>query len=205
MEKFNGILLFFHSRETFFPCKFEDLDANSSIKDETIVPTYVSSTDYYVYNNEMYKCKCYVFLYRENDAIGLFGVFPKNKNLGYHRYDREYVYILFDKNDNPQHVYFSQHSIKQGEWKKWKDCTVVDNLLHVYVSLGSHANYSNVGTCLRVFGLANDVRENKINKVVNTFIPAFTTHKYVKMTAQIKIVPEKTMSPFQKFIMPFCL
>ena len=81
---------------------------------------------------------------------------------GYHKHDVEYVMIYYrlDSPNIPVAVYYSTHTLKEGNWCAWKDCVVRDNYLTTFVGKDSHANYPQPGLKKRARGVANDVCED---------------------------------------------
>lgn len=97
--------------------------------------------------------------FADNPAMALgWQVRPKDKKLGYHLHDIEFVSIYYLDN-KPVKVFFSQHSVGGGEgvWKNYQDCQLKDGYLVVYAGRNSHANFPTAGTHVRVFGVANDI------------------------------------------------
>lgn len=148
-------------KRTFKPSKRTDPPLSSISPSEPKVPyiTYGKEKrkdgDYDVITISMY--------YEDNPAIGVGWQFdPKNKSLGYHPDDMEFVSIYY-QNNTPIKVFFSQHSVGGGEgvWVDWNKCEKRDGYLIVYVARNSHANYPFNTAHPRVFGLANDVTEDK--------------------------------------------
>lgn len=145
------IELNFHPNEKYFP---------STNKFQTILnnhPIYYN-INYYTYKNIEYISIVYRINYNTNGAIGFgYSLFPYNKFLGFHNYDREHIMILLDKNTHePEFVYFSAHN-NEGRWLPWSKCKKTkNNILKVYIARASHAHYPCSGTWFRVLGLAND-------------------------------------------------
>lgn len=79
---------------------------------------------------------------------------------GHHRHDVEGIYVLFDENKQPQHVYFKAHGLGQGMWMTWDECSFSDGALVVYFSWRSHATYPNPGTVNRIYNFANDINSD---------------------------------------------
>ena len=160
-----NLKLYFHKKENRRLCQIENLISDYPINTK-INPSYIATTDNYVYKNNRYYCECFYFLYTDNDGIGCFHLFPNSSNMGYHKYDCEKVYILYDYSSylnnemKPEHVYFSQHGGTQGEWVKWSKCDtsyIDDKLtLHVYIARGSHACYPKPKITVRIFCFGND-------------------------------------------------
>jgi hypothetical protein len=104
--------------------------------------------------------------YPENIATGGIGKlgwqqFPRDKDLGYHLHDVEFVSIYY-KDNVPVKVYMSCHVARpspkhEGNWYDYKDCQFSDGYLVVYVARNSHANYNRPGLYKRMRNLANDV------------------------------------------------
>ena len=109
-----------------------------------------------------YKVVTVSFYYKDNPASGVgWQARPRDRNLGYHPDDIEFVSIYYTEDGTPEKVYFSQHSIGKGEgvWRPYKSCQFRDGYLVVYVARNSHACFPTPGTQVRVFGFANDVTE----------------------------------------------
>jgi hypothetical protein len=132
---------------------------------------YKTDNSTYEYNKKKYYSITYYMFYKENYAIGLNGIFPRNKLLGYHNKDIEHVRILYNYYTlEPEYVFFSAHN-QEGVWKKYKDCEFNNKNLVVYIACNSHACKPHKGIYLRIFGLANDYCSNKgayiIPKLIN--------------------------------------
>ena len=126
-------------------------------------PIYYSRDNIYNYFGKDYYSITYYIYYKENGAIGLGGIIPKNKDLGYHDKDIERLRILYDmKNKNPLFVFYSAHA-QEGKWLKFNECETKNSnkTLVVYPSLSSHANRPKAGTYYRILGIANDYTSNK--------------------------------------------
>ena len=62
----------------------------------------------YNFNNKKYYSITYYMFYKENYAIGLNGIFSKNKFLGYHDKDIEHVRILYNNYTlEPEYVFLN--------------------------------------------------------------------------------------------------
>jgi hypothetical protein len=110
----------------------------------------------YEYNKKKYYSVTYYMYYKENYAIGLNGIFSRNKFLGFHDKDIEHVRILYNNYTlEPEYVFFSAHS-QEGIWKKYNECEFNNNNLVIYIAYGSHACKPHKGIYLRIFGFAND-------------------------------------------------
>jgi hypothetical protein len=117
---------------------------------------YKNDDNLYSYYGKKYHSITYYMFYKENYAIGLNGIFPNSKCLGYHEKDIEHVRILFDlETFDPVFVYFSSHA-QEGVWKRYQDCEIYNDRLVVYISKGSHACRPKGKTYYRIFGFAND-------------------------------------------------
>lgn len=107
------------------------------------------------------------FYYKDNPATGIgFRVDPKNKKLGYHPDDVEFVSIYYLEN-KPVKVFASAHSTRNGygNWIDFEKAPKKDGYLMIYVSQNSHANYFTKGIQPRIFGFANDnTSSSGINK-----------------------------------------
>lgn len=109
-----------------------------------------------------YKVVTVSFYYNDNPATGPgWQLQPTNRNLGYHPDDMEFISIYY-LDDEPTKVYFSAHSVGQGNgtWMDFSNCQSKADYLVVYVARNSHANYPNAGTHYRIYGAANDVTES---------------------------------------------
>jgi len=123
----------------------------------------------------MYDCR---ISYRDNPAIGCgWCCFPKSPILGYHEGDEENLILLADDGNSGDSgdsgdsdvrwVFFKAHARGQGLWKRWDECHVDGKgRLHVYVARGSHALYPYPDTWFRVFGLANDLCDDRGRSVL---------------------------------------
>ncbi len=195
------IELLFHPKEKRFPCTVDD--CITGIINSSVIPAYRKIIDIYTYKNVEYYCECYFFVYTDNDATGCCYIQPKCTLLGYHKFDCEGIYVLYDKNTKqPKHVNFSQHTHLEGEWVEWERCTTVGNKLMVYAARGSHANYSYPHTTLRIFGIGNDTtctHKNGIKKQINKILPPMAT-TIVRMNADK--LREYNMTSFERFIYP---
>lgn len=101
------------------------------------------------------------FEYEENGAIGLgWCCFPKSRCLGYHERDRESIFILYDNNYIPRHVYFKAHGRGQGMWVPYHECETENGKLVVYVARASHAFYPYAKIYWRAFIFASDLTSN---------------------------------------------
>jgi hypothetical protein len=77
--------------------------------------------------------------------------------LGRHAADVERLFVLFDDDGAPAHVYFGAHGRGQGVWREWKHCMFTfDGLLKVFVARGSNGFYPAPGVYRRVLGLLSD-------------------------------------------------
>lgn len=211
-----NLKLYFHKKEKRHLCRLENLLSDMPIN-LNINPCYIATTDNYIYKNTRYYCECFYFLYTDNDGIGCCHLFPDKSNMGYHKFDCEKVYILYNYDKyiqniiNPEYVYFSQHSSKQGEWLRWEDCdTYIHNnklTLNVYVALGSHANYPKPKVTFRIFCFGNDntMKNDNYAKLINTYYNAINLTTPIRMSTIIKTPPEKNMSLFEKFLIPLTL
>lgn len=122
---------------------------------------YRKDIENYLFYGKKYYSITYYMYYKENYAIGLNGLFPKNKNLGYHDKDIEHIRILYNFTTlDPEYVFFSAHS-QEGLWIKYNNCEFFNNKLIVYISYGSHACKPHKGIYWRIFGFANDYCSNK--------------------------------------------
>ena len=127
---------------------------------------YRQDPETYIYYGKKYYSITYYMFYKENYAIGLNGIFPTNKNLGYHDKDIEHIRILYNFITlKPEYVYFSAHS-QEGIWKKFEECELINNKLIIYISNGSHACRPYKGIYFRIFGFANDYCSDKGNFIV---------------------------------------
>ena len=136
--------------------------------------------------------------------------------MGYHKYDCENIYVLYKYNDyinkiiKPEHVYFSQHGSKQGQWVRWEDCDTYYNnkpTLNLYVARGSHAFYPKPKVTYRIFCFGNDntIRDDKYLKIVDTFYDAVNFTNPIRMSIVIKQVSEYSMNLFERFLIPFTI
>jgi hypothetical protein len=113
------------------------------------------------FRGKTYTAFTYRIHYIYHAAIGCGGsCLPNSATLGFHNVDREHVVILRDEETNTYAwVFFSAHNM-EGKWRTAKSCAWSNMSsgahLHVYVALGSHANYPTPTTWWRIFGLAND-------------------------------------------------
>jgi len=189
------IILCLHNKEEAFPS-----NKNYEIV-EGLIPVYYNiDEEEYIYNDKLYKSITYLIYYKENYAIGLFGIFKKNKSLGYHYKDIERIKILYDPENNKEaYVYFSAHN-SEGKWIKWEDCNTVFGSLLVYVAKYSHANYHKPGIKLRIFGFANDLCSNNDKTIIK--------HPSLIRDNTIKYNPDKVSkysSFIKRFFLPFYL
>jgi hypothetical protein len=211
------IRLYYHPKEKRKTCTIQDLiNTTSNIKNDNMC-CYVAKNDNYIYKNTRYYSECYYFVYTNNDAIGCFHLCPSNKSLGYHKYDCEKVIVLYDYNKyltnifEGKYIYFAQHSSKQGQWLKWKDCNidyVLDKpTLNIYVALGSHASYPKPKTTIRIFCFGNDncSYNEKYSKFIMNYYDALDIQSPIRMEKVVKQVPEKEMTKLQKVCIPFTL
>lgn len=155
-----GLKLCFHPSEKSDLCDRDFTKCN--------LPTvyYKEDVDFYFYLGIKYFSVTYYMFYKENYAIGLFGLFPKSSFLGYHEYDIEYVRILYNiESMSPEFVFFSSHA-QEGIWKNFNDCVFFKDKLVIYVAYGSHANKPINKTYYRMFGFANDNTSNKGRQVI---------------------------------------
>ena len=210
-----NINLFFHPKEKRRLCKLQNIYGSVINKNDNCC--YIGYNDNYSYNGNRYYGECYYFLYTDNDAIGCCDICPSNKYLGYHKFDCERVIILYNYEkylDNiyvAEHVYFAQHSSKQGQWKKWEECDInyiTDKpTLNIYVALGSHASYPKPGITFRVFCFGNDTckKNQKYSTLIENYYNAIDINIPIRMKSLFNQVPEKEMTLFQKFLIPFSL
>lgn len=140
----NGVILKFHQLETDFPI--------------ALPKKYISN---YEYQGASYLMLELEFEYEENGAIG-FGwcCFPKSSCLGYHEGDIESIFILYDHNSNPRHIYFKAHGRGQGMWVPYHECETENGKLVAYVARASHAFYPYAKIWWRIFFLASDLTSN---------------------------------------------
>jgi hypothetical protein len=147
------IELRFHPKEKSFPYTI-DYTKPDGYPDR--VPIYYNYDAPYMYYGVKYLSITYFIFYKDNKAIGLGGLFPKVKSLGYHDRDRELIKILYSVETlKPEHVFFSAHA-QEGRFYKYSECRFNNNKLIVYSSLNSHSCRKDPGTYIRVLGLAND-------------------------------------------------
>lgn len=183
------IELRFHPNEKSFPCNMD-----YTLSNET--PIYYNYDEPYKYYGKKYYSVTYFLFYRENLAIGLNGIFPYNKSLGYHDKDREVIKILYDTCTlRPEYVFFSAHA-QEGQFYKYSDCNFTeDKSLIVYSSLNSHAFRRSPKIYWRVFGFANDICSNKGKWIRPTYIEC-----NINYNAQNREVFD---TPWISFFMPF--
>jgi len=157
------IVLCLHKDEEAFPSdKNYEIDNN----DNNTLVYYNIDEDTYMYNKKLYKSITYLIYYKENYAIGLFGIMKKNKFLGYHHKDIERIKILYDPiTFKEEYVYMSSYK-HEGKWIEWEKCDKIFDKLLIYVSKYSHANYSKPGIKWRMFGFANDYCSNRYNAII---------------------------------------
>jgi hypothetical protein len=210
-----NIRLYYHPKEKRRTCTLENLINSTPVNNNTCC--YIGYNNNYYYSGNRYYSECYYFLYTDNDAIGCCHLFPSNKYLGYHKYDCEKIIILYDYDKylnnifEAKHVYFAEHSSKQGQWKKWEECNydyVFDKpTLNIYVALGSHASYPKPKTTFRIFCFGNDncSYNDKYSFLVNNYYEALDIQSPIRMNKIVKQVPEKEMTLLQKFFIPLTL
>lgn len=160
---------------------------------------YKEDIEFYYYFGIKYYSITYYMFYQENYAIGLFGLFPYCKFLGYHEQDIEYIRILYNIDTlNPEFVFFSSHS-QEGIWKKYDECEFFKNNLIVYVAKYSHANKPHKKTYYRLLGFANDKTSNMGNHLIPTLEKDNSLHKYNMLNKEV------FSNPCSSFFMPFIL
>jgi hypothetical protein len=155
------LILCMHKNEKAFTS-----NKDYEIEEDTTNVYYNIDEEQYLYNDKLYKSITYLIYYKENYAIGLFGIFKKNKDLGYHYKDIERVKILYDPVTNKEaYVYMSAHN-SEGKWVTWKECDKVCGSLLIYVAKYSHANYHKSGIKWRIFGFANDLCSDGMKTII---------------------------------------
>lgn len=149
-----GIQLRLHSKEEIMP---------SNKNFEQVKPPYpvYYKSEPYKYNGNTYMSYVCEIYFKENLAIGLGGINPRDKRLGYHEQDIERIVLLVDAfTKTLEYVFFSAHA-QEGKFYPANECSIINNQLIVYVSLGSHSLHPKKGTTYRMFGFANDHRNDK--------------------------------------------
>lgn len=194
----NGMELRFHPDEKYFPTWYTN-DHGTSIEH----PVFVVKGKHRYADEVKYTCVGYQFYFTVNPAIGLNGVNPKDKLmgrhffcfqsgrpcLGYHKYDVESIFVLFDEQNQPLSVYFGAHGLGQGTWMSWNECECENGVLHVYVALNSHATYPISKTVIRGLGFANDYTSSKgrhIRLTSKDYADAKVWHKVFAEGIEIK-------------------
>lgn len=180
----------FHPDEKFFIS-----DKNYNIIDEPVI--YYNIDDIYSYKGDMYYTVTYYIYYKENGAIGLYGIFPYSENLGYHYKDIERIKILYSMSDfKPKKVFFSAHAW-EGTYIEISECEFTyDNSLVVYVAKSSHANHHKPGTYWRILGFANDHCSND-GKHIKPILIQDQTIKYKTLNKEI------FSDTWRRFFMPY--
>lgn len=126
---------------------------------ETCFPTHCFRTRaekvYLPVDKTYYSAETYQFVYEENPAIGLCGMFPRSACLGYHFKDIERITYFYSLDDNKLvRVMISAHSNEHHILSVSGDS---DDPITVYVAKGSHAFYPSPGIHWRIMGFANDL------------------------------------------------
>lgn len=114
-----GVVLRMHPDEEVFPSWYQDLQGPPDC------PCFVSKGTHTSATGREYDAEAYQFYFRQNPAIGLFGLFRWSRPLGnafifyklalplsvgYHEHDVEALVVLYEKGTkNPQQVYFKAH------------------------------------------------------------------------------------------------
>jgi hypothetical protein len=149
------IKLIFHPKETCFPIKCFRTKA-----DMIWFPMDATS----------YSAETYQFVYKENPAIGLCGVFPKSECLGYHFADIERITYFYSTNTGKLvRVMLSAHSNEYHLLTilESQDDSNSDDPLTFYVAKGSHAFYMEKGIHWRIMGFLNDICSNGKSQIFN--------------------------------------
>jgi hypothetical protein len=141
-------------------------------KDETSLPLNIFyNTQTYKYQGILYSAIIYEVHYNDNLSIGVGGLFPRNKLLGYHEGDIERVIILTDADSIPHYVFLSAHA-QEGRWYPYSAIEKQDNIPIIYVAKGSHSMNNSNKSRVRLLGFANDVfspkNKGKIIKITPT-------------------------------------
>lgn len=168
---------------------------------------YYSDLDVYEYNGQQYSIITYSFYYPENPAIGCGGkCFPSSTLWGYHKHDIEKISVLYDRNYNPQYVYFFAHGRGQGMWVPWESCEKCsDGALVIYSALNSHASYPNGKTYVRVCGIINDVCSSKGKSIR----PILQKAEDIQIAPGIRLSlspihpPQQSISTFERWFLMF--
>lgn len=139
------IKLIFHPKETCFPAYCFRTRADSV---------------WFPMDATSYVAETYQFVYEENLAIGLCGLFPRSKCLGYHYKDIERItYYYSPTTKKLVRVLISAHSNESHVLTIPEDADPEEPIV-VYVAKGSHAFYEDSGIQWRIMGLANDICGN---------------------------------------------
>jgi hypothetical protein len=97
----------------------------------------------YKLNRETFGDKIYAHVTRESGltVVQYWFFYAYNPGtLNQHQGDWEMIQVVLDSTETPQYAVYSQHSA--GEQASWSDVEKTDTTHpHVYVALGSHANY----------------------------------------------------------------
>jgi hypothetical protein len=142
--------LVFHPKETCFPIALCFRTSQQSKGGERV---YLPANKTYYAAAETYQ-----FVYKENPAIGLCGMFPRSPCLGYHCGDIERITYFYSDGDckKLECVLLSAHSVEH-QLLYVPDGTEDDSPITVYVAKGSHAFYASAGIHWRILGFANDL------------------------------------------------
>lgn len=196
-----NIQLRFHPDESWFPC-------TKSFEDSNDFPIYWKNSNDYTFYGKKYKCVDYVIYYKENGAIGLFGISKYSEKLGYHKYDIERIRILHD-GVKPLYIYVSAHA-QEGTWAcvyadKLPDgknvrAKIDNNNIVVYVARWSHAMYLEAKTYKRILFVANDITSDKGKKIIPKLIndpTAYGIDSDIQNREVIDTLWKKITLPFQ--------
>lgn len=183
----------------FHPSEKSELCNRDFTKCELPTIYYREDIELYFYLGIKYFSITYYMFYRENYAIGLFGLFPKCKSLGYHEFDIEYIRILYNTDTlNPEFVFFSSHA-QEGIWKKFNECDFYKDKLNVYVAYGSHANKPIQKTYFRMFGFANDNTSNRGRQIIPLLEKDNSLPYYQVLNKEV------FSNPYSAFFMPLII
>lgn len=195
--------LVFHPKETCFPTRcfrtrfddvFSPLDAKRYRRAET-----------------------YQFVYEENPAIGLCGLFPRSACLGYHTRDVERITYFYDDGDVLKRVVISahdkEHDVIDVDHKE-RDVLDVDHKgrdalepITVYVAKGSHAFYGEPGVHWRIMGFANDIcRDGKRSTITESDVEELVRPVVTEFGFTVEptcLSPDRILSKWQRFWIPF--
>lgn len=177
---------------------------------ETCFPVYCFRTKadsvWFPMDATSYAAETYQFVYEENPATGLCGLFPKSECLGYHYKDIERITYYYSASNKLIRVLISAHS-NECHVLTIPDDADPDEPITVYVAKGSHAFYENSGIQWRIMGFANDLCDNgKVQIFTEADVQELsepTTVKFGFTVDPTSQSTEKVLSKWERFWLPF--